>query len=35
MPAPKRASNADEDKLLSPVQMREEHDRAMRNFQAY
>jgi len=32
---PKRASNADEDKLLSPVQMREQHDRAMRNFQAY
>ena len=32
---PKRASNADENKLLSPVQMREEHDRAMRNFQAY
>ena len=31
--APKRAA-ADE-KLLSPEQMREQHDRAMRNFQAY
>lgn len=34
MTAPKRASAADE-RLLSPEQMREQHDRAMRNFQAY
>jgi len=33
--APKRPSAASDDKMLSPVQMREEHDRAMRNFQTY
>ena len=32
--APKRAA-ADEDKAMSPAQMREQHDRAIRNFQAY
>jgi len=34
MPAPPKRAAADE-KLLSPEQMREQHDRAMRNFQAY
>ena len=33
--APKRASNEKMDESLSPVQMREQHDRAMRNFQTY
>ena len=35
MPAPPKRASADDEKTLSPEQMREQHDRAMRNFQAY
>ncbi|MEA2748309.1 MAG: Ca-activated chloride channel [Myxococcales bacterium] len=35
MPAPPKRASADDEKTLSPEQMREQHDRAIRNFQAY